>query len=129
MGCYAAVPAVRMGAAYMTMASPTPWRCDIVHTELCSLHLDPTDHRIEQLVVQSLFADGLIRYSMISDDGSPGLRLRALHEQVLPDSAQSMSWMVADQGMRMTLARDVPDRIAGALRGFVLELFRRAGLD
>jgi predicted naringenin-chalcone synthase len=129
MGCYAAVPAVRMAAAYLALAAPAPWRCDIVHTELCSLHLDPTDHRIEQLVVQSLFADGLIRYAMISDDGSPGLRLRALHEQLLPDSADAMSWAVADWGMQMTLSRDVPDRIAGALRGFVVELFRRAGLD
>lgn len=128
MGCYAAVPAVRMGAAYMAMASPIPWRCDIVHTELCSLHFDPTDHRIEQLVVQSLFADGLIRYSMVSDDGQPGLRLRALHEQLLPDSADAMTWAVSDWGMQMTLSRDVPDRIAGALRGFVSELFRRAGL-
>ena len=31
--------------------------------------------------------------------------------------------------MHMTLARDVPDRIAGALRGFVLELFAKAGLS
>jgi predicted naringenin-chalcone synthase len=128
MGCYAAVPAVRLGAAYIAMASPTPWRCDLVHTELCSLHFDPTDHRIEQLVVQSLFADGLIRYSVISDDGGPGLRLRGLHEQLLPGSADAMTWAVSDWGMHMTLARDVPDRIAGALRGFVAELFRRAGL-
>ncbi len=127
MGCYAAVPAVRMGVAYLAMSAPTPWRCDIVHTELCSLHLDSTDHRIEQLVVQSLFADGLIRYSIVTDDGSPGLRLRALHEQLLPDSADAMIWAVSDFGMHMTLARDVPDRIAGALRGFVLELYRRAG--
>ncbi len=129
MGCYAAVPAVRMAAAFIAMASPTPWRCDLVHTELCSLHFDPTDHRIEQLVVQSLFADGLIRYSMVANDGRPGLLLRALHEVVLPDSADAMSWAVSDWGMRMTLARDVPDRIAGSLRGFVSELVRRAGLD
>lgn len=128
MGCYAAVPAVRMGAAYVAVASPAPWRCDIVHTELCSLHLDPADHRLEQLVVQSLFGDGLIRYSVVSDDGSPGLRLRSLCEQLVADSSEAMSWAVSDWGMRMTLARDVPERIAGALPGFVRELFRRAGI-
>lgn len=128
MGCYAAVPAVRMGAAYIAMASPTPWRCDIVHTELCSLHFDPSDHRIEQLVVQSLFGDGLIRYSVVSDDGRPGMRLRSLCEQLLPDSSAAMSWAVSDWGMQMTLARDVPERIAGALPNFIIELYRRAGL-
>ncbi|MBA3452331.1 MAG: hypothetical protein H0T42_04460 [Deltaproteobacteria bacterium] len=103
-------------------------RVDLVHTELCSLHLDPTDHSIEQLVAQSLFADGLIRYSMSRDDDGPGLRVLGLHECLLPDSADVMTWRVSDWGMQMTLACDVPDRISGALRGFMLELLQRAGL-
>lgn len=125
MGCYAAVPAVRIAAGFLGDRR----RVDIVHTELCSLHLDPSDHRIEQLVVQSLFADGLIRYSMIRDDGGAGLRLCAVHEHILPDSADAMRWVVGGHGMQMTLARDVPERIAAVLRTFVLELLRRAGLD
>ena len=60
MGCYAAMPALRIAAGFVATGSR---RVDSSHTELCSLHLDPTDHRLEQLVVQSLFADGLIRYS------------------------------------------------------------------
>ena len=126
MGCYAAVPAVRLAAGAIATGSR---RVDVVHTELCSLHLDPSDHRLEQLVVQSLFGDGLIRYSMVPAQAGPGLRLRALHEEVLPDSADAMGWLVANWGMQMTLARDVPDRVAGAIRGFVLELYRRAGLE
>jgi predicted naringenin-chalcone synthase len=126
MGCYAAVPAVRLAAGALATGAR---RVDIVHTELCSLHLDPSDHRIEQLVVQSLFADGMIRYAMVAETGEPGLRVRALHEQVLPDSADAMGWLVANWGMQMTLARDVPDRIAGAIRRFVIELYRRAGLE
>ena len=55
--------------------------------------------------------------------------MRAIHELVVPDSEGAMSWIVADAGMKMTLARDVPDRIASALRGFVLELFKRGGLS
>jgi predicted naringenin-chalcone synthase len=124
MGCYAALPAVRIGAGFTAIGAR---RVDIVHTELCSLHLDPSDHRVEQLVVQSLFADGMIRYSMLPDAG-PGLRLVTAYEVVLPESHDSMGWRVADHGMQMTLARDVPDRIAGALRGFVVELFKRGGL-
>ena len=125
MGCYAAIPAVRIGAGFLGDRR----RIDIVHTELCSLHLDPTDHRIEQLVVQSLFADGMIRYSAIADDGRPGLRLVAVHEQIVPGSADAMRWTVGGHGMQMTLARDVPDRIAAVLRAFVIELFRTSGLD
>jgi predicted naringenin-chalcone synthase len=126
MGCYAAVPAVRLAAGALAIAAR---RVDVVHTELCSLHLDPGDHRIEQLVVQSLFADGMIRYTVVPDRGGPGLSVLALHEQVLPDTSDAMGWLVGDRGMQMTLSRAVPDRIAGAVRGFVIELYRRAGLD
>jgi predicted naringenin-chalcone synthase len=103
-------------------------RVDIVHTELCTLHFDGSDHSIEQLVVQSLFADGLIRYSM-TRDARPALELVAAYEVVLPDTEHAMGWRLADHGMQMTLSREVPDRIAHALRPFVLELFRRAGLS
>ncbi|MBV8761211.1 MAG: naringenin-chalcone synthase [Deltaproteobacteria bacterium] len=122
MGCYAALPAVRIAQG---LAATGSRRVDIVHTELCSLHLDPSDHRVEQLVVQSLFADGLIRYSL-APDGGHGLRVIALHEQLVPDSAGAMRWIAGDHGMQMTLARDVPERIAGVLRAFVIELYERA---
>jgi len=124
MGCYAALPAVRIAAGFNANGSQ---RVDIVHTELCSLHLDPSDHRLEQLVVQSLFADGLIRYSLIDDDAGPGLRPLAACEVVIADSADSMRWVPSEWGMQMTLARDVPEQIAEALRGVVTELYRRGG--
>ncbi|HVK85504.1 MAG TPA: 3-oxoacyl-[acyl-carrier-protein] synthase III C-terminal domain-containing protein [Kofleriaceae bacterium] len=126
MGCYAALPALRIGAGFVATGSQ---RIDIAHTELCSLHLDPSDHSLEQLVVQSLFADGLIRYCMVPDQGTRGLCVLALHERVLPDSSGAMSWLAGDAGMQMTLSRDVPDRIASALRGFVVELLGKAGRD
>ncbi|HLL23919.1 MAG TPA: 3-oxoacyl-[acyl-carrier-protein] synthase III C-terminal domain-containing protein, partial [Kofleriaceae bacterium] len=126
MGCYAAVPAVRVAAGFLAAGSR---RADLVHTELCSLHLDPSDHRLEQLVVQSLFSDGMIRYCAVPDQGTRGLAVRALHERVLPETADKMTWIAGDAGMQMTLSRDVPDRIAGALRGFVIELMRKAGCD
>jgi predicted naringenin-chalcone synthase len=56
------------------------------------------------------------------------MRVLALHERVLPDTAAAMSWRVGDHGMQMTLAREVPDRIASGVRAFVLELFARAGI-
>jgi predicted naringenin-chalcone synthase len=134
MGCYAAFPAIRMAAGHLASpaaltSSRAERRVDIVHTELCTLHLDPSDHSAEQCVVQSLFGDGFIRYSLRDNAAGPGLEVLALSEQILPDSAASMGWTAADFGMHMTLTRDVPDRIAGALRPFVTELFDRSGLS
>lgn len=134
MGCYAAFPAIRIGAGHLATPralrpSTAEPRVDIVHTELCTLHLDPSNHSAEQCVVQSLFADGFIRYSLSEGNDGRGLEVLALSEQILPESAEAMTWSVGDFGMHMTLARDVPERIAGALRPFVTDLFRRAGLD
>ena len=134
MGCYAAFPAIRMAAGHFGIPAALRTSCaerrvDIVHTELCTLHLDPSDHSAEQCVVQSLFADGFVRYSLRETAAGAGLELLALSEQILPNSADSMAWTVGDFGMHMTLTRDVPDRIAGALRPFVTDLFGKSGLN
>jgi predicted naringenin-chalcone synthase len=135
MGCYAALPAIRIAAGALALpgalASSTAEgrRVDIVHTELCSLHLDPSNHSLEQLVVQSLFADGFIRYSVRPGKDVDGLGVLSLGEAILPESAGSMSWIASDAGMQMTLARDVPERIAASLRGFVTALYAKADLD
>jgi len=133
MGCYAAFPALCIGAGHLAVAASfgatarSP-RVEIVHTELCTLHLDPSDHTAEQCVVQSLFGDGFIRYSLSEASSGHGFELLTMREQIVPDSASAMSWSIGDFGMRMTLQRDVPERIAGVLRPFVCELFERAGL-
>jgi predicted naringenin-chalcone synthase len=104
-------------------------RVDIAHTETCTLHLDPSQHVPEQLVVQSLFSDGHIRYSVRPDDGGQGLRFLGVHEEIVPGSLGAMGWILGDGGMRMMLARDVPEIIAGALKDFLRRLFERTGTD
>jgi predicted naringenin-chalcone synthase len=123
MGCYAAIPALHVASGFVANGSR---RVDVAHTELCSLHFDPSSAELDQLVVQSLFGDGYIHY-MVGPGDRGGLVVRALHEQLLPDSAACMTWIAGDRGNRMTLARDVPARIVAALRGFVTAMLARAG--
>ena len=136
MGCYAAFPALRLASSLVQappgLRSRGQPRVDIVHTELCTLHLNPLVHTPEQLVVQSLFADGFIVYSLLEADHEPdgsSYELLALDEIVIPDSSESMSWVCSDWGMQMTLARDVPEKLVGSIRPFVDELFVRARLS
>lgn len=137
MGCYAALPAVRIAAGFSALAglsgraSSAEDRVDIVHTELCSLHLQPLRHEAEQLVIQSLFADGCIAYTVFPDGVppgcDPGLALLSQDEWIVPDSAGSMAWFCSDFGMEMVLARDVPEKIARSLSSFVAGLLHQAG--
>ena len=126
MGCHAAAPALRIAAGFVGIGAR---RVDLVHTELCSLHLDPMDHRVDQLAVQALYADGFIRYSMLAGDAGPGLLLVSSYEEILPDTAGAMSWRVGDHGLQMNVRRDAAELVTEAVRGVVTELYRRGGLD
>ncbi len=133
MGCYASLPTLRIADG---LRSAGLKRIDIVHSELCSLHLNLIDHSPEQLVVQSLFGDGYIRYSLLnsafeSDESSelfsgPKLEVFSVHEEILPNSLGSMTWKTSDWGMKMTLSKDVPKRIAEEIPGFIQRLMKRA---
>ena len=138
MGCYASMPALRMATAFL--GSPrgrgAAGRVDVVHTETCTLHLDPSRYAPEQLVVQSLFSDGHVRYSVRPDAGgapsnaaAQGLRFLGVHEEIIPGSLGAMGWVLGDHGMQMMLAREVPELIAGALKDFLRRLFERTGTD
>jgi len=128
MGCSAAVPALRMARALISAESMS--HVDVVHTELCTLHLNPSLHTPEQLVVQSLFADGMIRYS-VAEEGKPGDRpafeILALSEEMAPSSLDAMGWRLTDWGMQMVLSSDIPGIIAERVGGFVDALCAKAG--
>lgn len=128
MGCYASIPAIRIGCGY-TALEPSD-SVDIVHTEISSLHMHPLKHSSEQLLVQSLFADGYIKYSLSAEsDESSHLKVLALHEETIPLSTESMTWRCGDKGFTMTLAREVPVLIARRIQGYLKTLCEKAGLS
>lgn len=120
MGCYASIPALRMAQGFAS-------NVDIVHTEICSLHMNPSYHTLDQLVVQSLFGDGFIKYSMLNHP-SKGFQILALQEEVLPASTEVMKWVCQDWGMKMTLSKDIPSLIVQALPAFVDALLKKAAI-
>jgi predicted naringenin-chalcone synthase len=126
MGCYGSIPAIRIAGGYHLSQNLTD--VDIVHTEVCSLHMHPLRHRSEQLLVESLFADGFIKYTVGSKKDGPHLRLLALHEETIPESLSSMTWSCGDHGLNMTLAKDVPVLIARSIDGYLKRLCQQANL-
>ena len=131
MGCYAAFPAVRQARGFLA-AEPLKKRIDIVHTEICGLHLNPADHALENFVVQTLFADGFVRYTLgqsLPEAAPVGLELLTLKEVVLPKTQAAMTWICGDHGMRMTLSKDVPSLVAQALPSFLQSFLRAAGFE
>lgn len=130
MGCYAAMPAVRMAKAYVLseVESRANFSVDILHTEICGLHMNPLANTPEQAVVQTLFGDGHIKYtsSCKTQTGNMNLKVLALHEAIIPNTNQDMSWIPAPWGMQMNLSREVPLKIKTELQQFSVELFKKS---
>ncbi len=132
MGCYAALPAVRMGEAFVSAKAilGESIQVDVVHTEICSLHMNPSVNTPEQIIVQSLFADGHIKYSLSrAGTSTQGYSVLKVMESVVPDSAQDMSWVPSSWGMEMSLSRDVPSKIKSQIKNFVKELLLNTGVS
>jgi predicted naringenin-chalcone synthase len=127
MGCYAALPALRM--SYSFVKSNEFKNVDVVHTEMCSLHMATHLHTAEQLIVQSLFADGVIKYNISSEMPSNGFEVLLIHEKLVPDSAKDMTWIPSANGMMMSLTRDVPTKIAHGLGLFIEEICQKLNIE
>lgn len=126
MGCYGAFPAIRMGMGFV---QDSKMQTDIVHTEICSLHSNPSLHETDQLVSQSLFADGFIKYTLSKSAKTPHLKVIAVYEEIIPDSVKSMTWNVADWGFQMSLAKEIPVLISRALEGYLQRLCEKASIE
>lgn len=130
MGCYGSIPATRMaiGSLYSPFHKGSK-QVDIVHTEVCSLHTNPINHQPDQLVAQSLFSDGFIKYSIFPNLITPSLQILAHKEALIENSAQSMLWNLSDFGFSIFLAKEIPVFISRNIGSFVFDLLQRADLD
>lgn len=127
MGCYASLPAIRL--ADSLIKSSDSKTIDVVHTEACSLHMDPSSHTPEQIVIQTLFADGNIKYSLSQDQPrKPSFEILAQQEMIIPNSDQDMRWELRRWGFAMTLSRSVPEKIKESLPRFLNMLAQDANI-
>ena len=110
MGCYAGVTALRT-AAHLVRSQPDA-RVLVVCTELCTLHLQPTDD-LESLLAMAQFADGAAA-ALVTGEGS-GLALGEGISATLDDSAQLITWTITDTGFAMHLSGAVAGRLSETL--------------
>jgi predicted naringenin-chalcone synthase len=129
LGCYASIPALRTAQGIVAV-DPRAFVA-IAHTEFCSLHVDEAATSPEQWVVQSLFADAVVKYTATSEAprDQPSLRVLSTLERIAPDSLEDMTWNLTEKRFDMTLSRVVPMKIHSQLASFVNDLLERAGLS
>jgi predicted naringenin-chalcone synthase len=128
MGCYAAFPALRTAAAICT-AFPDA-AVLVVCAELCSLHYH---HSFvpESILANSLFADGAGAAVVRSSKGTygRGLLLKSFTSSLLPDTGDTMSWIIGNHGFSMTLSPEVPQRIGSGIGSLMEAACAGTGTD
>ena len=117
MGCYGAFPALRMASGFLHSSQLRPQQeVDLIHTELCTLHLDPEDPTLDRMLVQTLFADGVAAYRVSSKKPQLGFEILSLDEYLVPNTVDAMTWNLSERGFEMTLSKDVPNLIVEKLQ-------------
>lgn len=124
MGCYAAIPATQVARHLLTTG-----RVSLLHTELCSLHLKPGQYESQQVVMNTLFADGAIRYDLTSQPTAECLELIDTRETILPNTQGEMTWTIGESAFAMTLSARVPILIERELKKFLFKFIDDNGLS
>ncbi|MGY1693230.1 type III polyketide synthase [Geodermatophilus sp. SYSU D01105] len=124
MGCYAAIPALAAVGDFVTARSrPAVLLC----CELTSLHVQPAQADLEQVVAHALFSDAAAAV-VLEPGATRGRRLTGVVARTDPSTADHMTWDVTDLGFRMGLSPRVPDVLSRHVGDVVDELLTGAGL-
>ncbi|MGL1863557.1 MAG: hypothetical protein OCC46_13620 [Pseudodesulfovibrio sp.] len=138
MGCFGAFPAVRSAAgALLTSQLLEPnnpkKRADVLHSEYFSLHVNLSAQGPEDIISFTLFGDGFIKYSAVLESeyapAQGGLKVIAMQDTILPDTAGEMTWHLHTHQFALHLAKSVPYHIQNNCLPFAKALCAKAGID
>jgi alpha-pyrone synthase len=117
MGCYAAIPALKL-ARHIIRSAPTA-RVLVLNLELCTLHLRETTD-LDKILCFLLFADGCSAALVTSDPH--GIALDSFQALLVPGTRGQITWNIRNFGFDMVLSGLVPATIERALRDHATEI-------
>jgi len=124
MGCYAALPGLGAVTDFVSARSrPAVLLC----CELTSLHVQPAQRDLDQVVAHALFSDAAAAV-VVEPGAGRGRRMAGLVARTDPSTAAHMTWDVTNLGFRMGLSPRVPDVLSRHVGEVVAELLDGAGL-
>jgi predicted naringenin-chalcone synthase len=123
MGCYAAIPALRI--AKQLCEADAAAVVLVISVELCTLHLR-TSNDPDTIVASSLFSDGAASAIVTARPPAEGERsfdLDRFATRITPTGEDDMAWKIGDHGFEMVLSNAIPaiidEHITGAIEPLV----------
>lgn len=117
MGCYAAIPALKM-ADQFCQANPEA-NVMVVSVELCTLHFQ-ANPKMDNLLSASVFADG--GAGAIVSSRKPehtAYQVDGFASAVTEKGKEDMAWSIGDTGFNMVLSSYIPDLLEEGLHPFL----------
>lgn len=124
MGCYAALPGLRMAEAFCR-ADPDAVVL-VLAVELCSLHLQFNEDT-DDLIAGSVFADGGSG-ALVSARRPGPLEILSFRSALTAEGEADMAWTLGSHGFRMRLSTYVPELIQANLEPVLAEALGSVGL-
>jgi predicted naringenin-chalcone synthase len=128
MGCYAAIPALRMARDFC-LADPSAVVM-VVAIELCTLHLHFEDG-MDSLLANAIFADGaaaIVVSAKKPDAGQPALRLDGFASALIPEGEKEMAWRIGNKGFEIALSTYIPEIIGGNIVSLLTPILAERGM-
>jgi predicted naringenin-chalcone synthase len=113
MGCAAAFNALRLAA--QIVRGDAAARVLVVCVELCSLHIQPGNDRVN-LLVASLFSDGAAACLVGAprSEGQDYFEIERFYTGIRPESTGDMVWQIGNHGFTLHLSALIPERLGEA---------------
>lgn len=129
MGCYAALPALRM-AWQFCRADPSAVVL-VMAVELCTLHLHFAD-KMDSLLANAIFADGAAS-ALVTARKPPSKHsafvIDGFSSALIPEGEKDITWKIGDKGFEITLSSYVPGIIGSRIQSLVQPALRIHGLS
>jgi predicted naringenin-chalcone synthase len=126
MGCYAAIPALKM--AKQICEADENANVMVISAELCTLHFQG-NNELDSILSSSVFADGAAGAIVSSrKPGSGGFRIDGFASSILEKGMNDMAWTIGNTGFHMVLSNHIPELLGDGIQNFISKALQNYGL-
>lgn len=127
MGCYAAIPALKL--ADQICRANEKANVMVVSVELCTIHFQ-ANPKMDDLLSASVFADGGSGAIVSSrKPAQPSYSINGFASALLEKGRDDMAWTIGDHGFNMILSNYIPDLLSEGLDRFINPIFETFSLS
>ena len=127
MGCYAAIPALKM-ADQICRANPDA-NVMVVSVELCTIHFQ-ANAQMDNLLSSSVFADGGAGAIVSSRvPANSGYQIDGFASSITEKGSEDMAWSIGDSGFNMVLSNYIPEILGEGLEEFLHPVLNQYNLE